>query len=134
MKTSSNKIKKSLRTFIAWIVYWIPILLVISVFLVSAMMIGNIIGKQVWIVFAADLVFFYLLWVLFDNVRKHRAATKTKILIWASIALLLFIALTTLGVSIITEKRIILNIFIFPIGCLIVLTSYVTKKSNRMSR
>ena len=126
-----SKIKEWIRTFIAWLVYWGPIIFVMSVFILGAMMVGNVIGKHVWIVFAADIVFFYLLWRLLDISYKRRQLTlKKRILISSILLLFLFIALATLGVAMVTEQRVIANVIIFPIGCFTILAVYMTRKRN----
>jgi predicted membrane channel-forming protein YqfA (hemolysin III family) len=127
-----NKFKEAANAFIAWIISWIPIILVISVFTICAMMVGNLIGKAIWIVFVADLVFFYLLWVLLDTGRKRTTTLKKKILVFSILILLLFIAFATLGVSMVTDQRVIGNIFVFLIGCFTVLASYFIRRSKTL--
>lgn len=130
MKTKFSKIKEVIRSFIDWVVYWGSIILVISVFILGAMMVGNIIDKHVWIVFLADFVFFYLLWKLLDISYKRQLNLKKRILIWVSLVLFIFIALATLGVAMATEQRVIANVIIFPIGCFTILAVYMTRKRN----
>jgi hypothetical protein len=133
MKTKFSKIKEVIRSFIDWVVYWGSIILVMSVFILGAMMVGNVIGRHVWIVFLADFVFFYLLWKLLDISYKRRQLTiKKRIIIWLSLVLFVFIALTTLGVAMVTEQRVIANVIIFPIGCFIILAVYMTRKQNAL--
>lgn len=120
--------KKSVNALIAWIVYWIPIVLVISVFIICAMMVGNLIGKSIWIVFLADIVFFYLLWILLDIHSKRITTLRKKFLFFSTLILFLFIVFATLGVSMVTDQRVIWNIFIFPMGCFTILALHFTKK------
>jgi hypothetical protein len=90
-------------------------------------MVGNVIGKNVWIVFAADGVFFYLLWKTIALLHKGNMGIKEKILISVTILLLIFIAFATFGVAMITEERVIINMIIFPLGCMITVVSYAMK-------
>jgi|GEM_PF-4008158 len=126
-----NKFKKSGNAFIAWITYWMPIILVISVFIICAMMVGNLIGKAIWIVFVADLVFFYLLWILLNMHRKRITTFKKKFLVVSILLLLLFIALATLGVTMTIDPRVIGNIFVFLIGCFTVLAFFLERNRPR---
>jgi len=130
MKTKLLKFKEIIKDIIAWFGYWIPIILVISVFIVAAMMVENVIGKHSWIVFVADIVFFYLFWKLLDINYKRQLTFKKRILISLTLLLFLFIALDTLGVAMLTEQRVIINVIIFHIGCFTILAVCMTRKRN----
>lgn len=125
-----KKIKEAGNNLISWIVYWTPIILAIAIFILAAMMIGNLIGKHVWIVFAADLVFLYLLWIMLDISRSRQMTIPKQIVILTSLLLFLFIAFATLGVAMITEQKVLINAFIFPISCIAVFALYVSKNRS----
>ncbi len=130
MNTILKKIKEAGNNLISWIVYWTPIILAIAIFILAAMMIGNLIGKHVWIVFAADLVFLYLLWIMLDISRSRQMTIPKQIVILTSLLLFLFIAFATLGVAMVTEQKVLINAFIFPISCIAVFALYVSKNKS----
>ncbi len=134
MKTKLLNFKKTIYNITYNVIdvlsYWMPIILVISVFILAAMMVGNVIGKHSWIVFVADIVFFYLFWKLLDISYKRQLTFKKRILISLTLLLFLFIALATLGVAMVNEHRVIANVIILPIGCFTILAVYMTRKRN----
>jgi hypothetical protein len=127
-----NKLKKTVKAIMAEVMYWTPIILVILVFTICAMMVGIMVGKKIWIILIADLAFFYLLWEILQTFDKNRykMTLKKKILTLLSIILFLFIAFATLGGSMITDQRVMGNIFIFLIGVFTILGFYFSKKRN----
>lgn len=105
--------------FGSWLLQWFLIFLAIGAFTMLSLMIAKVIDHRIWMVFAADGVFCLLLWRLCRLFRKygHTALRrkKSKPIAVAILILFVLIAMSTWGVAIADDPRVMLNIYIFPI-------------------
>lgn len=137
MKTKLSNFKKVMHDIFGWFLYWIPVGLVIVVFVLCSMMIGRVIGKHIWIIFAADLVFYYLFWVLlklyprYPYSKGYREKIKRIIpLVIAIVILFILIIMATFGVSIITSQKILSNILIFIVGLIVTIAIFMYREEK----
>ena len=120
-----KKIIKNISDLGSWLLRWIPIILVIGVFLVCSLMIGGLIGNRPWIVFVADVAFYYMFWLLLKlcvlrRTRKHYYKCVGIMGIVLAVMFILII-MATIGVGITTSSWVIVNVYVFPIGFIITL-------------
>ncbi len=135
MKNFITKIGQWSLDIINWLVEWVPIFLVAGIFTLCSLVIGGWIGNRIWIPFVADIVFYILLWKIFLLLVPRKAENQNWIVFLSilSIVLLVFIAMMTLGVGMITSPVVLLNIYIFPIGFIATLMTFSLRYFERRS-
>jgi len=124
MKNFKKKFTRWMTAFGRWLSKWTLFCLITGTFIVCSIMIGGVIIKTIWVVFAADLALYCTVWMTLAFV-KHannnedflgKNIGKFLALLASMIIMFILIVMATAGIYFIDPTKGVFNIFIFPVG------------------